>query len=171
MKCNVVGASIDRVDATKEFDSIDNERLSKWVYPQYYYGNNYDGYYILYSINRDSEPLEDSNYETIIKMFKDSGIVVDESGADFMIEYCEDCNTEQDNRVNCIWEYCDKYPDVIVARAGHWAVGWVESIMVRGYCSPTVRDITLSICNKLSEYPILDEEDYSRRETEEEMGE
>lgn len=51
---------------------------------------------------------------------------------------------------------------VIVARANHWAVGWVENLLVRQDATEKVA-IAQEIENKLEDYPILDESDYETR--------
>ena len=38
-------------------------KLQKWTKPQYYYGENWNEYYIFLSQNRDSQALERSNFE------------------------------------------------------------------------------------------------------------
>ena len=48
---------------------------------------------------------------------------------------------------------------------GHWAVGWIEEIYVRP--KSKCFDIASEIERALENYPVLDEEDYSRREQEE----
>jgi len=55
---------------------------------------------------------------------------------------------------------------VIVARFNHWAVGWVESILVHKDAKEKVA-ILQDIENKMADYPVLDEDDYSETETEE----
>jgi hypothetical protein len=55
--------------------------------------------------------------------------------------------------------------NVRVERFGHWAVGWIEEIYVR----PGTNEATEAqkIHDELEEYPVLDEEDWSNRESEE----
>lgn len=54
--------------------------------------------------------------------------------------------------------------DVEVHRFGHWAVGWLEIIIVRP--GTEAERIAEEIERGLENYPVLDEEDYSRREWE-----
>lgn len=54
---------------------------------------------------------------------------------------------------------------VIVEHAGHWVVGWVETILVHESDKPRLK-ILSSIREKLDDYPVLDESDYSEREYE-----
>lgn len=55
--------------------------------------------------------------------------------------------------------------DVQVHRFGHWACGWYEIIVVRP--DTKAAEHAEEIEAALSDYPILDESDYSERETEE----
>jgi hypothetical protein len=54
---------------------------------------------------------------------------------------------------------------VEIIRYGHWAVGWVETLVVRACSKAHV--IAQELCDALESYPVLDDEDFSRRESEE----
>lgn len=64
----------------------------------------------------------------------------------------------------------DGDPDVSIENASHWAVGWVESVCVRVYGADG--EVTAAfraahdLAKRLYIYPVLDEEDFSRREWE-----
>jgi hypothetical protein len=118
-----------------------------------------------FGIHRDSDLLAQSNYETVLKILD---------------------------------EKYEKYEDWRVESASHWAVGWMDTLMVRvvrcecdeetsipyirrqhdaWWChtcesTPKYTDIfveCLEFQAKLENYPVLDEEDYSRREYEDTM--
>jgi len=55
--------------------------------------------------------------------------------------------------------------NVEVVRIGHWACGWIEYLAVRE--GTTDYEIALDIHLSLEDYPVLDDEDLSRREYEE----
>lgn len=55
---------------------------------------------------------------------------------------------------------------VIITRATHWAVGWVEHIMIHE-SDQTAIDKAEDILVRLEDYPILDDEDFSAREVDE----
>lgn len=62
----------------------------------------------------------------------------------------------------------DGSPDVSIEEASHWAVGWVESVCVRVYgadgaVTPAFRAVH-ELAQRLYNYPVLDEEDFSSRE-------
>ena len=54
--------------------------------------------------------------------------------------------------------------DVQVYRFGHWACGWIEILLIRP--DTAAWDIATEIESAISAYPVLDEEDLSRREVE-----
>lgn len=54
---------------------------------------------------------------------------------------------------------------VEVARSGHWAVGWVECILVNPKSKRKLA-IAYDIVTSLEDYPVLNEDDYSEREYE-----
>jgi len=60
-------------------------------------------------------------------------------------------------------------PDIIEEHHGHWACGWIDGFAIRVFRDG---DITrafqtyLEIVDRLDDYPVLDEEDYCRREYE-----
>ena len=89
----------------------------------------------MFSIHRDSDLIDESNWSVICEEMK---------------PFEHDWTTESYN---------------------HWAVGWVEVGRVRVYDKQ--RNYTVGflhcveIAEQLSEYPLLDEEDFSRREFEE----
>lgn len=90
---------------------------------------------IVASVNRDSDILEQSNYETI--------------KADLESHYGDEVAEERFN---------------------HWAVGWVDYLVVHmlndvGVVTPVGR-AALDWKYKLDDYPVADEEDFSRREYE-----
>ena len=117
--------------------------IEKWEYPSNYMGTDYEGYYILYSMNRDSDYLTVSNFETILKLFEDIGVKV----------------------INDYDMSSDKHPYVINVRARHWAVGWIDTIMIHEDASSVIWDQVESINNSLSDYPILDDDDYYQKES------
>lgn len=55
--------------------------------------------------------------------------------------------------------------NVVVERFGHWACGWFELILVNPKSEKHVR-IAKEIRDSLADYPLLDESDYSNRESE-----
>jgi len=109
-----------------------DERLKDraWKRESNYIGEDLEGYYIIYSHNRDSTLVTESNWDTLKEMFKDN-------------------------------------PRVRILNFNHWLCGWVECFMINGE-EMTIEDYNqiLDIINRLEDYPLLDESDYSNREFE-----
>jgi hypothetical protein len=105
-----------------------------WAHPRDYGGFSPDGDYVIATQNRDSDALARSNYRRILSDLQ-------------ALPYPDDME-----------------PPAYDFRAGHWAVGWVEYIIV----SSTAPDDTIiaaaEIVAALSDYPVYDEEDYSELE-------
>jgi hypothetical protein len=106
-------------------ESIKRKALELWKYPANYMGTEYFDYYVGPSVTRDSDIMEQSNFN----------VALDRLGG-------------------------ENEPDVIVARASHWAVGWVDTIYVHKDAADKVK-ILESIENSLENYPVLDDDNYS----------
>lgn len=105
-------------------------KLEKWEMESNYFGEDYSDYYIIYSRNRDSDILELSNYDTIVKELEFQGVVF------------------------------------IEERFNHWLCGWVDVILVHEQYENDLKSIEQYL-SQLEDYPLLDEDDYCRREDEE----
>jgi hypothetical protein len=57
----------------------------------------------------------------------------------------------------------DEESGVLVARSGHWAVGWVECLLVHTKATAKLK-IAYEIKESLDRYPVLDDSDLSERE-------
>jgi hypothetical protein len=92
-----------------------------------------------------------------------------ETYEDYFVVYSKSRDSDlltQSNFDAILKEHGDK-EGVEVNRASHWAVGWVEFIMVR---KDAPRDVIEALDNDicyLEDYPVLDENDFSSREFEE----
>ena len=92
---------------------------------------------IVYTHNRDSGLLDQSNADAI-----------DKALAPF---------AEGDN------------PDVRAEHHGHWACGWIDGYAIRVYRNGQITEAFRAfheLAARLADYPVLDEEDFSRREYE-----
>lgn len=100
--------------------------------------DNADAWGIFYTQNRDSSALDQSNHAVITAALRPY-------------------NDSADS-------------DVREERHSHWAVGWVDGFAIRIYApdgSVTAAFRTFhALQKKLEDYPVLDEEDFSRREYE-----
>jgi len=105
--------------------------MQKWSRSENYIGESYYEYYVLLSRHRDSGLVEESNFQSALKML----------------------NGESDT--------------VKVVRASHWAVGWIEMILIHESDTKSV-DKGNKIEESLEEYPILSDLDFSERISEKE---
>lgn len=89
------------------------------------------------AIHRDSGALERSNFEVMEKRLRgDSTIAASEIEA------------------------------VAIERASHWAVGWIDYLLVNPESGPAA-SLAQSMIEAIEDYPVLDEEHFSQLETDE----
>jgi len=105
--------------------------MKKWERADNYIGETYCDYFVLLSRTRDSGLVEESNFQSALKML----------------------NGESDT--------------VKIIRASHWAVGWIEMILIHESDKESV-DKGNEIEKSLESYPILDEDVFGEMVTEKE---
>lgn len=110
--------------------------MKKWQYPSDYSGPDYKGYYIVYSRNRDSDLLSQSNFAEFERQLQ-----------------CENWNDRE----------LPETPMVINVQHRHWAVGWIEFILIHEK-HPLI-DLAKQLTEQLESYPVLNDLDYSERQT------
>lgn len=110
--------------------------LRTWNTPASYFGFNPVGDYVVLTKNRDSGLLDQSNWDVAVK------------------------------RLNAIEDKTEN-PDASVYTwvANHWACGWVEYLMVSKDAPIDIIAIAENICSEIEAYPVLDENDYSNRQS------
>lgn len=125
-------------------------KIPVWQQPSSYAGHSPNGDYVVYSRHRDSDGLERSNYDRILEDVLDKAIELGQpAGIDVDPN---DTNEKQ-------WVY--------TFRASHWAVGWVEYIILRKEAPDDLVTYVGEIREKLDNYPVYDEDHYSNLEHEE----
>ena len=126
---------------------IDNPyELPEWSHPDSYGGYSPDADYVIISRNRDSSILENSNYDEALKALEMVESTYDAQGI---------CPDGDDDRA-----YVHDF------RAGHWACGWVEYIIVRRDAPLAIQKEAYEILGALEDYPVLNDADFSEREIE-----
>ena len=119
----------------------------KWVRPSNYAGKDWGNYFCLVSLNRDSDPIERVNFETARKILsKWEG---------------EEVSATPPGDIPC------QDMQVTVASANHWAVGWVETLLIHKDANETALAEAAEIICSLADYPCLDDESLSNLEWEE----
>ena len=118
------------------------EHLKTWEHPRDYGGFSPEGDYVITSKNRDSDSLTRSNWECI--------------GHDMSAEAYDDGTDGFESR-----------PTVYHWRAGHWACGWVEYMMVRADAPKDILAKADEILRRLDVFPVYDEHHWSALEWDE----
>ena len=99
-------------------------------FSNYMGGHEHENMYVLYGRNRDSDTLENSNFETILASL----------GGESESVWIESFN--------------------------HWACGWIELILISPDFPGKVKEAE-AVLERLSDYPVFDEEHFSQKEFEE----
>lgn len=113
--------------------------LPTWEHPSNYGGFSPDGDYLVYSRNRDSSILENSNYEIILSELKEA-----------------ESNLENNTDKPFVYDF----------RANHWGCGWVEYILISKNSPDSLQALVAEIIGALQDYPIYSESDYSEKQYE-----
>lgn len=116
--------------------------MNKWTLPPNYIGSHWDDFYVFLSHNRDSDCLTESNFACGLKAIQ---------------------SVMSKDPIPCD---ADDMATIQVVRENHWAVGWVEWIAIHESDLAAIK-LADDILDKLDNYPVLNEDDYSRREAEE----
>lgn len=103
------------------------------------YSGDRVGWHLALSVHRDSEALDRSNWEVITEEIL---AIPDEGDPE------------------------DELADAAIERMSHWAVGWIDYLVVRPHSTAEKRAIEWK--QKLDDYPVADEEHYSQIEWNEE---
>jgi hypothetical protein len=112
--------------------------VKSWKHPDCYMGATWEGWSSAgFGQSRDSDALEASNFTT----------------AYAQLEPFAELGDADDNAT------------VQIVREGHWAVGWVEWIAIHD-SNVVAIEKAKELCERANGYPILDEDDFSRREDE-----
>ncbi len=109
--------------------------------------------------DRERDLADPDDWAIIYTHNRDSGLL-DQSNADAITEAMERFTDTDD-------------PNVVMESHSHWAVGHVDGFSIRVYREGEVTDAFKAyhkLMEQLDGYPILDEEDHSRREYEATLG-
>lgn len=111
--------------------------LKLWQLPESYFGAQWPDHYVFLGRNRNSDALTRSNFRSGLEAI----------GGE---------KTDDESEI----------PLVQIVRESHWAVGWVEWIAIHKTATDALKAAD-EIAKKLDDYPVVDEEDFSREEQEE----
>lgn len=116
-----------------------HEHLEPWKTPESYGGFSPVGDFCILAQHRDSDILSESNWHCALAQL--NAQAYDGGDTDF-----------------------NSRPVVYHWRAAHWAVGWVEYLMVRADAPADILTQAGEMVCALADYPVLDESDFSERE-------
>ena len=117
------------------------EHLKRWQRASNYIGATWEKWYVFLGRHRDSDCLTNSNF--------DQGLAAVKAVANSELS-CDD----------------DEMASVQVVSENHWAVGWVEWIAIHESDTAAL-ECADELMARLENYPVLNEEDFSERETNE----
>lgn len=120
--------------------------LTTWKHPDHYGGFSPDGDFLIYSKNRDSFLLEESNFECIERDITNAANKLPEP------------ENDGEHNQGASWVY--------TFRANHWGCGWVEYLLVRRDAPEQLQKLCYEIEGALADYPVYDDQDFSEREHE-----
>jgi hypothetical protein len=100
-----------------------------------YFGDNSD-WLIACAVNRDSDALGRSNFRCFERALK---------------------------ALPEVKEWPGEWQPVTVERSSHWACGWVDYLIIDPACASAVK-LAEELRERLEDYPVLDEDDYSNEE-------
>ena len=130
---NVGPAFLDVLEAEKSLSAnMKRKGLELWEKAPNYMGEHYDDYYVGPGRSRDSDALEESNFEAALEMLGG-----------------------------------ESEPEVIVARSSHWAVGWVEQILVHKDAADKVKILEGIEQTEEANGGVLDDDLYFQKQDEE----
>jgi hypothetical protein len=109
--------------------------------------------------HRQSEIADPDNWAIMYTHHRDSSLI-DQSNSS-VIEKALELFTEGDD------------PDVVFESHSHWAVGYIAGFSIRVFRNGEITEAFRTyheLNERLADYPVLDEEDYSRRDVEATLG-
>ena len=115
--------------------------MEKWNSPSDYAGFNPIGDYVLYTKTRDSALITEHNWDEMVKAMNPGE--------------AECFNAKRYPDIDDV-----TVPAVYTFRAGHWACGWVEYLMVRAEADDAIIEKAQALDDALEGYPILNEDGY-----------
>jgi len=119
--------------------------IERWERQPNYIGTEWYEYYQGPGLHRDSSITTQTNFEVAQRMLEEAA--------------------EKDEEIWAARGYEPEGGALEYEHCNHWAVGWVDSLLVHEHAVLTL-EVLMDICERLMDYPILDEDELSRREWE-----
>lgn len=116
-----------------------DDTLQRWEHPECYSGCSPVGAFIAATVHRDSNALDRANYDAIRAALVD--------------KYYETMGAAADPGLDD-----DEESTLIEWHAGHYAVGWIDTLCVNVDAPREVLDLLVEIHEGLADYPVVDED-------------
>lgn len=133
-----------------------SETLQPWKMPDSYFGFNPVGDFCVYLRTRDSDTLVNSNWEELLKDFKT-----------WEKEYPFDIDSLDNSKYKEHYDGTSTAPEswIYTFSASHWAVGWVEYLLLREDAPEPLRLKIEGVLYSLKHcYPIYNEDAFCEAE-------
>lgn len=134
-------------------DNTELRAIRPWERPNSWAGKPWYSWFVGLGQTRDSDTLTRSNFEVFLKALRElPEVLVDDSE-----------NAEQSYRTER--EDWSEVDTVYVVQESHWACGWIDWIAIHPKNEAAIKLADEMLCG-MDDYPVLDEDDWSRREEE-----
>jgi len=132
-----------RLRTNTTMEPIEHLDEYKWEHPDSYGGHSPVGDYLVATLSRDCNTVRQSNYAVMKRIIKNAG-------GEVLTDYDE-------TNPHTPYDF----------RAGHWACGWVEYIIVPRTADSKILEAVANALCALADYPVLDDGHHSelQRET------
>lgn len=134
-------------------DNIELRAIRPWKQPDSWAGKPWHGWFVGLGQNRDSGTLTRSNFEVFLKALRELPEVTVDDTKNAELSY----RTERED-----WSSVDT---VYVVSESHWACGWIDWIAIHPSNEAAIKLADEMLC-ALEDYPVLDDDHWSRREDE-----
>jgi len=121
--------------------------LPEWSHPDNYGGFSPDGDFHLLSQHRDSDPITRSNYRVMMRELERIAETLPAPETD----------GEHDQGASWFYDF----------HASHWAVGWIEHLLIRRDAPDEMQREAYEMLAALEEYPVLSDDDLIELESNE----
>ena len=134
-------------------DNTELRAIRPWEPPSSWAGKPWKGWFVGLGRTRDSDTLTRSNFEVFLKALRElPEVLVDDTD-----NAVASCRTERED-----WSEVNS---VFIVPESHWACGWIDWVAIHPKNEAAMKLADEMLC-AISNYPVLDEDDWSRREDE-----
>ena len=134
-------------------DNTELRAIRPWERPDSWAGKPWGGWFVGLGRTRDSDTLTRSNFEVFLKALRELPEVLVDDTDNAAASY----RSERED-----WSAVNS---VFIVSESHWACGWIDWIAIHPSNEAAMKLADEMLC-AIDSYPVLDEDDWSRREDE-----